>query len=202
VCLCSAPGTNVELCSVTAWPNGTEGNGKELDDLVCGAVVQSIRARFKVPVRSLPPFSSCAATRITWCFAVRHASGQRISALTLPSQKRTRLKVIGESVEQRIAKMTLRSSSLLPSRAPDNCCIERVPAHTPGHRLDAYRGKSPTVDLVLDYKESNQSPNLSSYFREWVNWSRLFRREPLDSPAMTRLCVVSGRASEQQHSGR
>jgi hypothetical protein len=57
------------------------------------------------------------------------------------------------------------------------------------------------IDLVLDYKQSNQSPNLSSYFREWLNWSRLSRREPLDSPAMTRLCIVSGRASEQQHSG-
>jgi len=33
------------------------------------------------------------------------------------------------------------------------------------------------IDLVADYKKSNQSPNLSSYFREWLNWSRLSRRE-------------------------
>jgi hypothetical protein len=54
----------------------------------------------------------------------RHASSQRISALTLPSQKRTRLKVIGESLEQFSDKFF----TFLPERL-GSYCIERVPAH-------------------------------------------------------------------------
>jgi len=38
------------------------------------------------------------------------------------------------------------------------------------------KGDTPTVELVLGYKKSNESPILKLCFRDWTSWSLVSRR--------------------------